>query len=201
MNVDEIREMYPKDTRLILKEMANEPQMKEGLKGSVDHVDDIGQIHMKWENGSSLALNISEDKFNYLIEVLLVEPGKYPKVIEISDDLETMQNMVGGYIEEYMPFDDEVAIICNEEGKMNGEPLNRAIYDKTKDKDDKEILDVIAGRFFVCSAPIDSERFKSLSIDEKQKYYDLFKYPEHFMIENNKIIAIPYKPINRQNER
>lgn len=201
MNVDEIREMYPKDTRLILKEMANEPQMKEGLKGSVDHVDDIGQIHMKWENGSSLALNISEDKFNYLIEVLLVEPGKYPKVIEISDDLETMQNMVGGYIEEYMPFDDEVAIICNEEGKMNGEPLNRAIYDKTKDKDDKEILDVIAGRFFVCSAPIDSERFKSLSIDEKQKYYDLFKYPEHFMVENKKIKAIPYKPINRENER
>lgn len=39
-----------------------------------------------------------------------------------------MQETVGGYIEEYMPFDDEVAIICNEEGKMNGAELNRAIY-------------------------------------------------------------------------
>ena len=201
MNVNEIREMYPKDTRLILKEMANEPQMKEGLKGSVDHVDDSGQIHMKWENGSSLALNIDEDKFNYLIEVLLVEPDKYPKVIEISDDLETMQSVVGGYIEEYMPFDDEVAIVCNEEGKINGEPLNRAIYDMTKDKDDPKILDVIAGRFFICHAPVDSERYKSLSKEDQQKYYDLFKYPEHFMIENNKIKAMPYKPISRQNER
>ena len=155
---------------------------------------------MRWENGSSLALNLNEDKFDYLIEVLLVEPGKYPKVIEISDDLETMQSVVGGYIEEYMPFDDEVAIVCNEEGKMNGEALNRAIYAKTNNKDDKEILDVIAGRFFVCSAPIDSERFKSLSKDEKQKYYELFKYPEHFIVENNKVTAMPYKPISKEKD-
>ena len=62
------------------------------------------------------------------INVLLIEPGKYPKQIEIEDTLEAMQETVGGYIEEYMPFDDEVAIVCNEEGKMNGLPLNRAVY-------------------------------------------------------------------------
>ena len=48
--------------------------------------------------------------------------------IEIEDTLEAMQETVGGYIEEYMPFDDEVAIVCKEEGKMNGAELNRAIY-------------------------------------------------------------------------
>src|SRR5699024_6863922 len=42
--------------------------------------------------------------------------------------LEAMQELVGGDIEEYMPFEDEVAIICNEEGKIIGLPLNRAIY-------------------------------------------------------------------------
>lgn len=52
------------------------------------------------------------------INVLLIEPGKYPKQIEIEDTLEAMQETVGGYIEEYMPFDDEVAIVCNEEGKQ-----------------------------------------------------------------------------------
>ena len=62
------------------------------------------------------------------ISVLLVEPNKYPKMIEIDDTLEAMQEVVGGDIEEYMPFEDEVAIICNEEGKLIGLPPNRAIY-------------------------------------------------------------------------
>lgn len=62
------------------------------------------------------------------ISVLLVEPNKYPKMIEIDDTLEAMQAVVGGDIEEYMPFEDEVAIICNEEGKVQGLPPNRAIY-------------------------------------------------------------------------
>lgn len=54
------------------------------------------------------------------IKVLLVEPEKYPKEIVIDDSLEAMQEVVGGDIEEYMPYDDDVAIICNEEGKMRG---------------------------------------------------------------------------------
>ena len=62
------------------------------------------------------------------IKVLLVEPEKYPKEIVIDDSLEAMQEVVGGDIEEYMPYDDDVAIICNEEGKMRGLPLNRAVY-------------------------------------------------------------------------
>lgn len=62
------------------------------------------------------------------ISVLLVEPNKYPKMIEIDDTLEVMQTVVGGDIEEYMPFEDEVAIICNEEGKVNGLTPNRAVY-------------------------------------------------------------------------
>lgn len=55
------------------------------------------------------------------ISVLLVEPNKYPKMIEIDDTLEAMQEVVGGDIEEYMPFEDEVAIICNEEQQSEKE--------------------------------------------------------------------------------
>lgn len=54
MNVNEIRELYPAGTQIILEEMSGESQMPYGLKGTVDFVDDIGQIHMNWENGSSL---------------------------------------------------------------------------------------------------------------------------------------------------
>lgn len=62
------------------------------------------------------------------IKVLLVQPDKYPKAVEIGNDLESMQKVVGGDIEEYMPFEDEVAIICNDEGKFTGMRPNRAVY-------------------------------------------------------------------------
>ena len=64
------------------------------------------------------------------LEVLYVRPNKTAEFVEIDNDLASMQNLVDGYIEEYMPFDDEVAVICNEEGKMKNLDLNRGIYDK-----------------------------------------------------------------------
>ena len=201
MKLKEIREMYPEGTQIVLTEMAGESQMPYGLKGTVKFVDDAGQIHMKWENGSSLALNIHEDTFEKVeapekISVILVEPGRYPKLIEIEDTLEAMQENVGGYIEEYMPFDDEVAIVCNEEGKMNGAELNRAIY-----SNDKEILDIIAGKFFIAYAPIESESFLSMPKDLMKKYEDKFRYPERFYQTDKGIEAKAYKPISKDMER
>ena len=201
MKLKEIREMYPEGTQIVLTEMAGESQMPYGLKGTVKFVDDAGQIHMKWENGSSLALNINEDTFEKVeapekISVILVEPGRYPKLIEIEDTLAAMQSLVEGDIEEYMPFEDEVAIICNEEGKMNGAELNRAIY-----SDDKEILDIIAGKFFIAYAPIESESFLSMPKDLMKKYEDKFRYPERFYQTDKGIEAKAYKPISKDMER
>lgn len=133
---------------------------------------------------------------NEKITVLLVEPGKYPKPIEIEDTLKAMQEVVGGDIEEYMPFDDEVAIICNEEGKMNGSELNRAVYSK-----DKQILDVIAGKFFVAYAPLESESFLSMPKDLMKKYEDKFRYPERFYKTQEGIEAKAYKPAAKDMER
>ena len=110
--------------------------------------------------------------------------------------LEAMQETVGGYIEEYMPFDDEVAIVCNEEGKMNGAELNRAIY-----SNDKEILDIIAGKFFIAYAPIESESFLSMPKDLMKKYEDKFRYPERFYQTDKGIEAKAYKPISKDMER
>lgn len=201
MNVNEIREMYPEGTQIVLTEMRGENQMPYGLKGTVKFVDDAGQIHMKWENGSSLALNINEDTFEKVeapqkISVTLVEPGRYPKLIEIEDTLEAMQSLVEGNIEEYMPFDDEVAIICNEEGKMRGLPLNRAVY-----VDNKEMVDIIAGKFFICYAPIESEKFLSMPKELARKYEEKFKYPERFSQTIDGIEAKPYKPVSKDMER
>lgn len=47
-----LKEKYPKGTPIRLYNMAGETSVPPGSKGIVDYVDDIGQIHMKWENGS-----------------------------------------------------------------------------------------------------------------------------------------------------
>ena len=58
-----IKEMYPKGTKVRLTYMEGEPNLPVGLQGKVSCVDDIGQIHVNWENGSSLALNANVDSF------------------------------------------------------------------------------------------------------------------------------------------
>lgn len=77
------------------------------------------------------------------ISVLLVEPGKYPRMIEIEDSLEAMQRVVGGDIEEFMPYEEEIAIICNGESKMNGMLPNRAIYSEPEGATGREMVDII----------------------------------------------------------
>ena len=130
------------------------------------------------------------------ISVLLIQPGKYPKAVEIEDSLEAMQAVVGGDIEEYMPFEDEVAIICNDESKINGMPLNRAVYDS-----EHQMIEIMAGDFFICHAPFASEKFQSLPPDLAKKYSEKFRYPEQFVRTDKGITAIPYKPKEKDLER
>ena len=119
------------------------------------------------------------------IEVIWVQPMKEAQVIEIGNDLASMQELVDGYIEEYMPFEDDAAIVCNGEGKMMGLPPNRAIYDQ-----DGHMQEVICGSFFICHAPVDSEEFKSLPEDMKKKYMEKFKAPERFFMTAEGINAV-----------
>lgn len=61
--LEQLRQQYPKGTRLKLIAMEDPQGVPEGTVGEVELVDDIGQIHMKWENGSGLALIPEVDKF------------------------------------------------------------------------------------------------------------------------------------------
>jgi len=117
--------------------------------------------------------------------VLLIEPGKTPRHMEIDGSLTGMQQVVGGYIQAIYPFEDPVALICNEEGKLLGLPLNRALKDE-----DGDIYDIIAGTFFLCGAPLDSERFTSLEEDLLEKYCQRFYKPEVFSTIRDKFICI-----------
>lgn len=63
------------------------------------------------------------------INVLLVKCDQKPQVVEIENTLRSMQDFLDGNIEIISPFEDEeVMLVCNEEGKINHLKLNRAIY-------------------------------------------------------------------------
>ena len=103
------------------------------------------------------------------MKVLVVEVGQQPMVKEIEGSLRSMQEIVGGYIQPVYPWREEVALVCNEEGKINGMALNRPLLD-----DRGQLVDIIAGTFFICSAPIDSESFQSLTDEQIERYSRLF---------------------------
>ena len=109
------------------------------------------------------------------MRILLVEPGRVPRPAEIGDSLEDMQTVVGGHIQAVYPFEEPVALICNEEGKCLGLPLNRVLR-----LDSGEIYDVIAGTFFLCAAPLDSDRFASLTEEQIARYAERFHAIERF---------------------
>lgn len=58
-----IKARYPKGTKVRLGHMDGEKEMPPGIQGTVSFVDDIGQIHVNWENGRSLPLNTEVDSF------------------------------------------------------------------------------------------------------------------------------------------
>nr|MBQ4458211.1 DUF3846 domain-containing protein [Clostridia bacterium] len=131
-----------------------------------------------------------------MIRVILCKPGEKASITEIGDSLESMQKAVGGWIEEYMPFEDEVAIVCNEEGKINGLTLNRAITDE-----DGQLQDIIAGDFFIAYAPMASEKFLSMPEELEKKYLEKFEMPEMFYRDNGSIKTIKYDPDSIHTEK
>lgn len=100
------------------------------------------------------------------MKILFVEPGKIAQPAEIKGELHEMQKIVGGPIQAIYPWDDPAALICNDEGKLLGLPLNRILED----------YDVIAGNFFVCGIKGDS--FSSLSDQQMIAYQEKFRDPE-----------------------
>lgn len=117
------------------------------------------------------------------MKVLMVEPGKVPYAAEIGEGLEPLQAAVGGDIQAVYPYDDPVALICNEEGKYMGLPLNRALHD-----DEGNIYDIVAGNFFLCG--LGEEDFTDLPADLMEKYRQQFEHPEQFVRIAGKILAV-----------
>ena len=119
------------------------------------------------------------------LTVLVVAPGEKPTVETIPIGLESLQQQVGGYIEAVYPFEEPVGLVCNEEGKINGMQLNRALRN-----DDNSIYDIVSGTFLVVG--LGEEDFCSLTPEQIEKYSEHFAEPEMFFMLDGEIQAIPY---------
>ena len=116
--------------------------------------------------------------------ILKVEPGKSPRTEEINGDLKSMQSVVGGYIQAIYPFEESIALICNEEGKLLNLPFNRALTMEGK------IYDIVCGTFFLCSAPLHSGTFESLNEEQIRRYTDRFEAAEIILQTENGIVIL-----------
>lgn len=118
------------------------------------------------------------------LTVLKIAPGQYPKQVVIDNDLKALQQAVDGPIAASYPFEDPVAIVYNDEGKLMGLPLNRALRDENG-----QSYDVVAGTFLVIG--LGDEDFVSLSPELAQKYEEHFHQPEAFIPLGHRMMVIP----------
>lgn len=130
------------------------------------------------------------------MKVLMVEPGKAPYEAEIESGLNSLQAAVGGDIQPVYPYEDPVALICNDEGKLMGLPLNRALHDE-----DGNIYDIVAGNFLIVG--LGEESFTTLPADLMEKYRQQFEHPEQFIRIAGKILAVkqPVPSLEEQEEQ
>lgn len=127
--------------------------------------------------------DLTEELKEEKIKVILCEPGKVARVTEITNTLDGLQAAVKGDIEAFYPFEDDVCIICNEEGKFNGMNPCRGVY-----ASDGKIMDVVFGPFIICD--VSTGHFGSLPDEYIEKYKRMFERPEIIIAKDGDIQCI-----------
>ena len=82
------------------------------------------------------------------------------------------------------PFEQPVALVCNEYGKRDGLPFNRALRDS-----DGDIYDIVAGNFFI--AGLGKDDFANLPHELAEQFAEHFRQPEMFLRVDDEIVAAP----------
>lgn len=100
------------------------------------------------------------------MNVLVVEPGYLPYEKEING-LREEQAVVGGLIQAIYPYKEQVAIVCNEEGLLNGLPFNRSVPGG---------YGGVFGTFFICG--LGEENFTSLTPEQVKRFKKEFSKAE-----------------------
>ena len=107
------------------------------------------------------------------IKAVVVEAGKPARIEEVENSLQGFYKTIGcNCIECVYPFDGDVCMICEEEGKLNGSKLNRMLKDECG-----KLYDVIFGTFLIVGYGKDAE-FKTLTDEEAESFRKLYEEPD-----------------------
>ena len=130
---------------------------------------------------------MKERKKTELAKVVLVEPDKPARVVEMDLSLESMQKAVGGLIQAIYPWEDKAALVCNDEGKLLGMPPNRALEDE-----EGNVYDIVCGTFFICG--LTEDNFGGLTDEQAKLYFEKFRNPQVFARKpDGSLFAIEYE--------
>ena len=125
------------------------------------------------------------------MKVLVIEPLKKPYTKEIDSGLESLQHEVGGYIQAVYPWAEMCAIVCDDEAKLKGKELNRALRDE-----DGEIYDAVAGTFLIVG--LSEDNFTSLTDEQIQLFSEKFAVPEMFIRIGQAIVTFPVEDLEHE---
>lgn len=181
-----MKEYDIKITETLEKTVTVEANSREEAEAKVEQAWNNSEYILDSEDFTGAAFAVQEERSprQKKMDVLLVQPDKHPQAVQIGTDLKFLQAAVGGTIEVTYPFEEPVGIIVNDEGKINGMPLNRAMRDE-----DGEVYDILAGDFLVVGLTEDS--FCSLTPEQMEKYEGFFHQPDLFLQMGRSIMAIP----------
>lgn len=115
------------------------------------------------------------------MNVLIVEPGLLPYEKEING-LSEMQAAVGGLIQPIYPYEDKVAIVCNEEGLLQNLPFNRSVPGG---------YGGVFGTFFICG--LDESDFCSLTPEQVAHFKKEFSQAELLLdVKGNDLVTFTF---------
>lgn len=99
------------------------------------------------------------------MNALIVKPKEKPQLIDIQGTLEELQRLVGGTIDIIDPYEDDIILIFNDNGKLFGLPPNRRINDWI----------TIYGTLLICGRDVDGKTV-GLSNEQVKQYSEIMQF-------------------------
>ena len=113
--------------------------------------------------------------------ILVVEPGKAPRLEEIEHAITELQRVVGGCIQAIYPWDEAIALVANDNGIAEGLEFNCFVRERR--------YGPIFGTFFLCG--LGQEDFISISGEQAERYAGRFAHPELLLRIGRQLVAVP----------
>lgn len=114
------------------------------------------------------------------MRILRKEPGKSLEIVDVTNDLKMLQQLVGGYIECVYPFEAKIGLVVNEEGKLEELPPNFGLLS------DAKVYDIVAGTALFVG--LSEENFCSLSTENIESIQHLFGESHYGVIVGTSIL-------------